>query len=66
MSKIEVNGLLGLEEAAQFLDVQPATLYAWKYRQFGPPFVKVGRLLKYKLADLERWVDEQTRTPAAG
>ena len=47
------------EEVAERLQVPRATLYAWRYKQTGPAAVRVGRHLRYRLRDLERWEQEQ-------
>jgi predicted DNA-binding transcriptional regulator AlpA len=50
---------------AAFLGVTEATLADWRYRgRHGPAFVKVGRLVRYRLEDLDAWLDAQ-RTAGA-
>jgi excisionase family DNA binding protein len=48
------------EEVADLLRVPVTTLYAWRAKRTGPPAVKVGRYLRYRLSDLEKWTNEQT------
>ena len=43
------------DELAARLRVPKATLYQWRYRGEGPRAIKVGRHLRYRLADVERW-----------
>ena len=45
---------------AAFLGVTEATLADWRYRRRGPAFVKVGRLVRYRLEDLDAWLDTET------
>lgn len=45
------------EEVAAFLQVPLATLYAWRYRSEGPPAIKIGRHLRYRARDVERWLN---------
>ena len=45
--------------AAKYLGVQPGTLTAWRHRGQGPVFIRVGRLVRYREEDLERWVTER-------
>ncbi len=33
-----------------------STLQKWRVRGDGPPFVKVGRLVRYRPEDVEAWV----------
>lgn len=55
--------LLSREEAAQYLGVKKQTLAAWAHTgRHDLPMVKVGRLVKYRLSDLEKWLAERTAT----
>lgn len=45
--------------AAKYLGVKPPTLTAWRHRGQGPVFIRVGRLVRYREEDLERWVAER-------
>jgi len=47
--------LLTVQEAAQLLAVSVSTLYGWAWQR-RIPFVKVGRALRFDLADLERFI----------
>ena len=49
--------LVNVNEAAQFLAVSPSTLYGWVWQR-RIPFVKVGRAVRFDVADLERFVTQ--------
>lgn len=53
-----------LDEAAisEYLGVPANTLKAWRRRRQGPPYVHVNstHLVRYRLSDVDRWLDEQT------
>jgi excisionase family DNA binding protein len=50
---------LGLKELAQYIGVKEGTLYVWVcYRKI--PYIKVGRLLKFDLHKIEKWLEERT------
>lgn len=53
-----------VDAVAEYLGVPPATLYQWRYRGIGPRASKVGRHLRYRWADVERWLDAQSREAA--
>ena len=55
-------------EAARFLNLKPATLGQWRWNGRGPRFVKIGRACRYRLADLEAFLEERvfSSTTAAG
>ena len=56
------------KEAARLLSISPRTLERWRVTGEGPRFRKLGRAVRYAIADLERFVDvaarESTRTSA--
>lgn len=51
--------LLTPVEVAEVLGVPVATLYQWRTRGEGPLGLRVGRHLRYRQADLDRWLDAQ-------
>lgn len=54
------------EEVAAFLrDVPKHTLEQWRSQGKGPTYVKVGRHVRYRWADVNAWLDEQSRAGAA-
>ena len=52
---------LDSEQAANYLGLKRTTLEAWRCRGGGPKFVKLGRLVKYRQADLDDFVESRTR-----
>lgn len=50
--------LMSIEEAADYLGVKKSTLYSWVfYRKI--PYLKIGRLLKFDLKELQDWIDHK-------
>jgi hypothetical protein len=49
-------------ELADRWGLSPRTLENWRWRGEGPPFVKVGRKVVYRLVDVEAYEREQLRT----
>lgn len=49
------------EDAALRLGVEVSTLANWRWNGRGPRFVKCGGRVRYRLSDLARYLDEQTR-----
>lgn len=56
-----VSSLLSSDEAAAFLGIAPQTLAQWRctHRQ-AIPYLKIGKLVKYKLADLQAFLERNT------
>jgi predicted DNA-binding transcriptional regulator AlpA len=40
------------------------TLQKWRLNGEGPPYVKVGALVRYRRSDLEAWLASRTVTPS--
>ena len=51
--------LLTVEDLATYVDVPVATIYAWRNRRRGPPGFRVGRHLRFRRDDVERWIAEK-------
>lgn len=51
------DGLMTPQHLAEFLGVALATLSDFRVRRVGPPFLKVGGLVRYRRSDVERWLD---------
>lgn len=63
---LEADRLLTREQAAEFLGVTSGTLAVWaSVGRYGLKFKKVGRSVRYKLSDLQEWLDSRTRTATA-
>ena len=37
------------------------TLASWRVKSFGPPWVAVGRLIRYRQSDLDAWLKSRNR-----
>ena len=49
--------LLSTIEAAEYLGIKPQTLAVWRSTQrYDLPYIRCGAAIKYRLADLERWL----------
>lgn len=51
--------LLTPEETAELLRVPVQLLYRWRYERRGPPSFRIGRYVRYRRAEVERWIDLQ-------
>lgn len=52
--------LLTREQTADFLQVPISLLESFATRRVGPRFIKVGRLVRYRMQDLEQWLEANT------
>lgn len=52
--------------AAAFLGLSTVTLSTWRSTgRYGLPYIKTGRLVKYRQSDLEAFLERMTRTQTA-
>ena len=56
-----IGGLLTVAEAAQILKVSLSWLAKARMRGDGPPFIKVGRAIRYSDAALQQWMKSRQR-----
>jgi excisionase family DNA binding protein len=58
--------LLTEQQATEYLQLADGTLSVWRStRRHGLPFVKVGRCVRYRRADLAAWLAARTVSPVA-
>lgn len=55
----EIKTLLSIEEASSFLSIKVSRLRTAVFRK-EIPFVKIGRLVRFKTDDLDKWVQSKT------
>ena len=59
--RFDPDDLLTRPQAADYIGVKPQTLAVWHTTQrYGLPAIKVGRLVRYRRRDLDRWLEERT------
>jgi excisionase family DNA binding protein len=63
MSEILGNRLLTRKEAALYLGLEAQTLAVWHSQgRYDIPVVKIGRSVRYRMADLDEWVRQRIQT----
>jgi excisionase family DNA binding protein len=50
--------LLRPDEVARLLDVPLRTIYRWRSQHNGPRGYRVGRHVRYRVDDIERWLED--------
>ena len=62
----DVNTFISPEELAELLHVPLGSVYRWRSSGGGPRAAKVGRHVRYRMADIQAWLEERTEpSPAA-
>jgi hypothetical protein len=62
MGRVRANGAtiwLTAAELADRLKVAQSTLWQWNLRNYGPPAVRIGGKLRYRVEAVEAWEREQ-------
>jgi predicted site-specific integrase-resolvase len=62
MARVRVAGTpvwLTAAELADRLKVAQSTLWQWNLRNYGPPAVRIGGKLRYRVEAVEAWEREQ-------
>lgn len=50
---------LGIKELGEYLGIKEGTVYSWVcYKKI--PYIKVGRLVKFDLIRIEKWLEENS------
>lgn len=50
--------LLTPDDVAEMLDISPQTLASWRTTgRYDLPFLRIGRLVRYRLSDVEEFLD---------
>jgi excisionase family DNA binding protein len=52
--------LLSPEQLAQMLNIPLGTVYQWRHRGGGPTGIKIGRHVRYRMSDIETWLESKT------
>jgi Helix-turn-helix domain len=50
-------------DASQYIGCKPQTLRAWRHRKQGPPYIMLGRAIRYRVQDLDAWLDANRVVP---
>ena len=59
MVRTEEAEYMTAQEVADHYRLPLQTIYGWRYKGIGPKAVKLGRHLRYRRNDVDRWADEQ-------
>lgn len=57
------NDRLIPDKAAHYIGISVHLLNKWRSQGKGPPYYKLGGIVKYKRKDLDEWVEAQRVTP---
>lgn len=53
------EALIDEHQVAEMLSISVATVRRWRVVKLGPPYRKIGRLVRYERASIEAWLKVQ-------
>jgi excisionase family DNA binding protein len=59
-----MSKLWGTKELAEYLGIPVQTIYQWRTKGYGPPGIRVGKHVRYRPEDVDKWLDDQPREVA--
>jgi excisionase family DNA binding protein len=65
VEEVVAERLLTPGEVATRLGIPVSTLANWRSARLGPEFLRVGRHVRYRPADLEAWIERRVVTCSA-
>ncbi|WP_158895236.1 helix-turn-helix transcriptional regulator [Amycolatopsis anabasis] len=61
-----MKALLSVRELAEYCGVPVATVYSWNTRGTGPKYYRVGIHVRYRLSEVDAWLERQAQNGADG
>jgi predicted DNA-binding transcriptional regulator AlpA len=56
------SGIMDSAQLAEFLTNKKNTIEGWRIKGIGPKYIKIGRLVRYRISDVEEWLESQVRS----
>lgn len=57
---------LTTKEVSSYLSLSASTLIAYRANEEGPPYKKIGRLVRYDIQEVEKWVNKSEKKSEKG
>lgn len=57
---VQAERLWTPQDVSHYLGVPVSTLYQWRWKGYGPPAARIGRVLRYRPTAVEAWLDTVT------
>jgi predicted DNA-binding transcriptional regulator AlpA len=59
------DGLLNENQTAKLLGIRPQTAALWRVQKRGPAWVKMGRRIRYRRADIDTYIEDRKQEQSA-
>lgn len=57
-----MSTLIDTSGAAAMCGLRASTLHRWRIQGVGPEFLKLGAAIRYRVEDVEAWIESRRRT----
>jgi DNA-binding transcriptional MerR regulator len=54
---VSIEGLWTPDDLAAFLGIPPKTLRDWRFKGYGPSWMKIGKHVRYSPETVRRWIE---------
>jgi len=58
--------LLTPSRVARILGIEVETLAAWRRKEYGPPWYRIGKKIRYSEAEILSWMSTRAQPPQRG
>ena len=65
MIELSNENALNERQAARYLGVSAGTLRLWRSENRSPRYFRAGKLIRFRRADLDAWIEARLSTPQA-
>ena len=55
------NSIMTTKQLAEYLGISESLLHTYRADGIGPVYLKLGKLVRYRLDDVEKWLEEQAQ-----
>lgn len=63
MTELGNENALNERQAARYLGVSSGTLRLWRSQGRSPVYFRAGKLIRFRRADLNEWIEQRLSTP---
>ena len=63
IQELDRNTAINENKAAEVMDVKIQTLRNWRHLRKGPPYLKLGRCVRYKIDDIKSFMEAHRIDP---
>jgi len=59
MAEQQIDRLLTQQQVVEWTNLSPAFFEMARFKGTGPSYVKIGRAVRYRTSEIQKWIDDQ-------